>query len=279
MWKKYPHIENLTSVRPTPRILLNKKLLWTLKMDGSNIANYCDNGNPQIGSRNQPHASSDLVNQVTSTEDYPNVVKLLKEYPNVICYTESCRKGRSITGRDFYQRAILYLFDVYDCTAEKFLPYVQVVKLGKKYNIPVVELYKETTHRSMKDLLKFSHHVLEYCQELGIEGMVVKPKRPYTIELFGELHYVQAKVRHRPIEPEEKKIGCGEPILPPIPENEILGSIDKVWQDIGTDKFMDTKIAMPLIAKYVAEARRQHEYSKPKSNLFRLYNEYKERLI
>jgi len=206
---KYPHIPLLISMRPTPRILLGKRLQWTLKEDGECVAIW-ENENVynkekfvQISSRNLLDAKADIVSRVQGSEDYPKVLKLLEEHPQFVLYVEECPKGRSVTGIKTYDRAYLFLFDIYDRSAEQFLPYVAVHQHAFHHKIPVVRLYAETRHRSMKDLLKFKNHVLEHCQAIGEEGMVIKT-------LDKKFGYVQAKVKLDVPEPKLRKISRGE---------------------------------------------------------------------
>jgi len=282
LWK-YPHIPNLLTMKPSPRLLLGRKLFWTIKEDGSCIAIWKDKDIIQISSRNLKIASEDLQNLVKSTEDYKKVLELLKENPNFIVFVEACRKGRSITGITTYDRNILYCFDILDKSSNKFLPYVNVYQHCYHYDIPIVELYAETRHRSMKDLLKFKNHVLEHCNAIKKEGMVIKA---YSIPKDIQAYYqeyrkglLQAKVKLDIPEPTKRKISKGEVILPEIPYSDIMGAIDKVWQEIGTEKFKDKSIAMPLVAKYVNEECKKHLYSFPKKKLFLYYLEYLEKQL
>jgi len=93
------------------------------------------------------------------------------------------------------------------------------------------------------------------------------------------LGYVQAKVKLDVPKAKKKKIDKGDPIYPPIPENEILGAINKANQDLGNEVFKDVSKAMPLIAQYVGEECKKHLYSKPKTKLFILYKEYLSRML
>jgi len=240
-----------------------------------------ERGNIRVSSRNLEVASSDLQALVTRTEEFGKIVSLLKENPTFVIYVEACRKGRSVTGAEEYDKDQLILFDIYDHSTEKFLPYNNAHQHAYHHNIPIVKLYAETRHRSMKDLLKFKNYALAFCKEAGLEGMVIKPRMTKIISKEGyDLGYVQAKVKLDIPEPKKRKIASGEPIYPPIPENEILGAIDKVWQELGTEKFLDVKIAMPAIAVAVGKAQREHLYSKPKGNsLFKYWQEYCERLV
>jgi len=282
-WKyQYPHIPNLLTMKPTPRLLLGRKLYWTEKEDGSCIAVWKENDKLYISSRNQIEASSDLQNLVKRTVDFPQVLELLEENPTFVVYVEGCRKGRSITGIKVYDRDILICFDIFDTNTNKFLPYVNVYQHCFHHKIPVVKLYAETRHTSMKDLLKFKNHVLEYCDAVKVEGMVIKaysvPKKILAYYKEYQKGLLQAKVKLDIPEPVKRKIAKGKPILPPIPEVEIMGAIDKVYQDIGLKQFRDKRIVMPLIAKYVSEECKKHYYSSPKGKLFSYYLKYLERL-
>ena len=285
-WKfRYQSIPNLLSLKPSPRLLLGQRLYWTEKKDGSCMTVWLKGNKIQISSRNLETASQDLQSLVMNSEDYPKVVELLKENPQFVIYIEACKKGRSITGIEVYERNILYLFDIYDRGAEKFLPYVNVYQHGFHHKIPTVKLYAETRHRSMKDLLKFRNHVLGYCEATNIEGMVIKayriPKKYEELKTWREFAggLIQAKVKLDIPEPVKRKISKGQPIYPSIPPNEILGTIDKAWQELGTEKFKDVSIAMPLIARYVGEECKKQLYSSPKRKLFSYYKDYLERLI
>ena len=288
---KYPHIPNLITMRPNPRILLGQRLFWTEKKDGSCITIWMkayhhypqSQSRPIISSRNMETASQDLQSLVKGTEDYPKILKLLEAYPELVIYVEACRKGRSITGIEVYERDTLFLFDIYNSSSKKFLSYVNVHQHAFHFGIPVVKLYAETRHRSMKDLLKFKNHVLGYCEAMKVEGMVIKAyKIPDKIKVYYKEYrkgLIQAKVKLDIPEPTVRKIARGEPILPPMPNNEILGVIDKAWQDLGTEDFKDVSKAMPLIARYVSKECKRELYSKPKTKLFHLYKEYLGRMV
>lgn len=286
---KYPHIPLLLTMRPTLRILLGQRLFWTEKKDGEcvaiweNIRVYKKEKFVQISSRNLIDAKSDIVSRVQASEDYPKVLKLLEENPQFVIYVELCKKGRSVTGIELYDRNYLYVFDIFDKSSGKFLPYVNVHQHCFHHKIPVVALWAETRHRSVKDLLKWKNYALRHCEAVKLEGMVIKAyKIPKSVsEYYKEFKkgLIQAKVKLDIPEPTVRKIGRGEPILPPIPDNEIFGAIDKAWQDLGTDDFNDISKAMPLIAQYVGKECKRHLYSKPKTKLFHLYQEYLERMI
>lgn len=279
---RYPHIPNLLSMKPTPRILLGQKLFWTEKKDGHCMAIWMNNGEIQISSRNLETATQELQSLVKRTEEYPKVLKLLEENPQFVIYVEACGEGRSKTGIEQYERAMLFIFDIYDTYTEKFLSYVNTHQHAFHYNIQIVKLYAETRHRSIRNLLKFRKEVLEYCASIKIEGMVIKAYR--ITERFQKWNtfkggLIQAKVKLDIPDPPKRKITKGEPIYPTIPDVDVMGAIDKVWQELGTEKFRDVRIAMPLVAKAIGEECKNHFYSNPKRKLFSLYQEYLEKLV
>jgi len=280
-WQRYPHIPLLTSLKPNPRILLGQRLFWTEKKDGECVTIWMDDKKEiQLSSRNQVKAASDIQNRVKHSEDYPKVIALLKENPQFQIYVESCKKGRSVTGIETYERDMLFLFDILDMETEKFLPYVNVHQHAYHHKIPVVGLYAETRHKTMKDLLKFKNHVLEHCDAVRIEGMVIKAyKVPERFKGWREFEggLVQAKVKLDVPEPQKRKIAKGEPIYPEMPDSEVFGAISKIEADFGLTG--DPKDDMPRIAEYVKEACKEHLFTNPKRKLFSYYEEYKERMM
>jgi len=202
--------------------------------------------------------------------EYSQIIQLIKDNPNLVVYAELCRKGRSVTGIEYYDHTFLIVFDIYDREAGIFLPYINTHQYCFHYDIPIVKLYARTRHRSMKDLFKFRNHVLEYCESIGLEGMVIK-----TFDKNDK--YIQAKVKLDVPRPVKEKIAKGEPIYPPIPKNEIMGAIAKVEADFGLTG--NPKDDMPRIAEYVKKEMKKHLYSKPKGKkLFEYYREYLERM-
>jgi len=307
---EYPHIPLLLSVKPNIRILLGQELFWTEKKDGSCMGIWLEElkwkkkiditkftgkkgaNNWLIGdkvfalhisSRYKTDAKSDLDSRVRGTEEFSRILNLLHEHPQFVIYVEACKKGRSVTGAEVYKRNCLFVFDIYDKSAEKFLHYVNVYQHCFHWKIPVVKLWAKTSHSSVKDLLKWKNHALKHCKAVHLEGVVIKAyKIPKSISSYFQNYkrgLLQAKVKLDVPEPKKRKIARGQPVYPPIPDNEILGAIDKAWQELGTKKFRDVPTAMPLIARYVGEECKKHLYSSPKKKLIAYYNEYLERLI
>jgi len=280
-WIKYPSIPRVVN---EARTLVRKNLWWTLKEDGSNISIWNNSKDIAISSRNLKTASTDLVSLVKSTSEYEKVINLIHDFPKFQCFTEACREGRSITGAKLYKKPSLFLFDIFNLKTLRFLPFDTVMELGWNYGIPVVGLFKITNHPNIKDLLKFRNYALDHCRAIDMEGMVVKtnpnkvihPK--YNPEFLPPVKaYVLAKAKIDILSQTVKKIARGEIIYPEIKENEVMGAIDKVWQDIGTEKFKDKRLAMPLVAKSVSEECKKHKCSLPSTKLYHFYLLYIER--
>lgn len=277
-WIHYPHIPNLEGSGRLRRSLLGKHLTWTIKEDGQNVTiwirtkKYCKRKQEiVISSHNQEVAATDIQSYVRKSPQYETVLKLLKDFPMYRIICEECTKGPSITGIKTYVEDILFVVDIYNTSEQKYLSYTQVYQTCYHYGLPVVTLYAVTRHRTIKDLIKFAHHVLEYCNTVKDygkdEGMVLK-----TFDENGE--YMMAKVKldiPRPIV--ERRIYDGSPILPPIPKCDIMGAISHVEADYGLDGTPTHD--MPLIAKAVSEECRKHCYSS-RGNLFQFYQNYME---
>jgi len=239
-WKyEYPHIPILGSIKPTPRILLGQRIFWTEKRDGSNIAIWINEDKVQISSRNLIDASSGLVALVKRTEEYSKIVELLQEHPQYIIYVEACRKGKSVTRIETYEKDCLIVFDMYDKSAKKYLSYILVHQYCYHFKIPIVKLWGESRHRSIKNLLKMADEALEYCKEANLEGMVIKAyKVPKNISIYYKEYrkgLIQAKVKLDIPKPKKIRKTRGKPIYPPIPESEVMGAIDKAWQELGEE--------------------------------------------
>lgn len=276
-WEHYPHIPILSTNARLRRSLLGLRLQWTVKEDGENVTiwkrtkKYCKKKQEIIiSSHNQEIAAKDITARVTigCKEDYEKILALIEANPTFRVVTEECLKGGSVTGIKRYEKSILYVVDIFDTSINNFLLYTQVYQYCYHLKIPIVQLYATTRHRTIKDLLKFCNHVLEYCnteKDYGKdEGMVLK-----TFNKDGE--YIQAKVKLDIPQPIVERVREGPPQLPQIPEGEIYGAISHVEADFGLDG--TPQHDMPLIAKSVAEECQKHLYSS-RGNLFIFYQQY-----
>jgi len=293
-FERYPHISILNSSKLC-RMLLGKRLFWTIKEDGECVTIWLKKHTAAskstnvilmlqgknyvkydiiISSRNQEIASQDIQNRVRETDEYSKIVYMLSDNPMFRIVCEECRKGRSVTGIKTYNRDQLFMIDIYDTAQDNYLAYTAMYQQCYHYGIQTVKLYAETRHRTIKDLLKFKNHVLEYCDSQcegkeKEEGMVCT-----TFDDEGQL--LKAKVKLDIPEPKVRKIREGQVILPQIPESEIMGAISKVEADFGLTG--QPKDDMPRIAAEVSKACKEHLYSS-RGNLFQYYKIYLERMI
>jgi hypothetical protein len=276
-FERYQHIPILTSGR-IARSLLGKKLVFTIKEDGENVSIWITKTGRReiihIASRNQEVAAMDIKVRVMRTEEFPKILTMLRDNPMFRVVVEECRKGRSVTGIKTYDRDQLFVIAIYDTVINNYLAETLMYQTTYHYGLKdqTVKMYAETRHRTIKDLLKFKNHVLEYCDSVKEEGMVCK-----TFDDDGEI--IMAKVKLDIPIPKIVKIREGPPIYPSMPDGEVSNSIDKAYQELGDEKFKEVKFAMPLIAKYVGEAAKEHLYSSPKDKLFNYYKEFLERYV
>jgi hypothetical protein len=61
-------------------------------------------------------------------------------------------------------------------------------------------------------------------------------------------------------------------VLPPLPQSEVTGAIEKVYADLGQD-FFDVRIAMKQVAEYVSAEQKKHNCTKPEKPIFESYKE------
>lgn len=277
-WVRYPHIPILTTNPRLKRKLLGLRLYFTLKDDGQNVTiwkrrkKYCKKKTELvISSHNQEIAAKDITARVINAPEYPIILKLIEDNPTFRVVVEEVAKGASITGIRRYEKDSLIVVDIFDTALNNYLPYTIVYQHCYHYKLPVVKLYATTRHRTITDLNKFIHHVLEYCDAVKDygkdEGVVVK-----TFNEDGE--YIQAKVKLDLPSPIVERIREGPPKLPQIPKSEIMGAISHTEADFGLTG--EPAHDMPLIAKAVSEECRRHLYSS-RGNLFVFYKEYMEK--
>jgi len=106
------------------------------------------------------------------------------------------------------------------------------------------------------------------AREEGREGVVYK-----TYEGGKKISY-KARLDVPDMKRVEVDIDPERPKLPELPEAEIMNEIQKVLEELGLEQFRDKKVAMPLIAQYVAAECKARYCSTPKG----LYTYYLKKL-
>ncbi len=273
--KDYPDMGRISTLYNSPQILLGEELYWTEKRDGSQLRIAHREGVIQIGSHNMENASEQFQNYLKQTEQYPALEELLKdtnghaENPlanfdiGATIFGELLSKGKSPARFEYHDKYEFILFDIWSEKDQRFLPYNAVYAYAQHYGLPIVEAFAMTRHTTLESLYSYRDEMLILCKEKSREGVVIKD---YSNQVFVKEKLDMPKI-------ERVKIEQGTPVLPKLPESDVMGAIAKVHTDIGVD-FIDKTKAMPMIARYVAREMEIHKCSKPIKNLFFYYQQY-----
>jgi hypothetical protein len=273
--KSYPELNRIALLYPSPQILLGEEISWTEKRDGSQLRIVLTDGQLQIATHHQDEASEQFVNYFKQTEQAMGIEQLLKD-SNGLCdnptanfnigaviFGELLCKGKSPARFETHDKYEFVIFDIYSQKAERFLPYNNAYQYAYHYTLPIVECWAITRHVTLESLMAYRDEMLILAKEKGREGVVLKS---YRNQIFAKEKLDIPIIKRVEIED-------GIPRNPKLPDSEVMGAIAKVHSDIG-EAFMDKKIAMPAIAKYVSEEQGKHLCSKPEQSLFSYYQKY-----
>ena len=265
-WKKYTDLEPIRRLRYEGRELLGNRILLTEKRDGSNISLWLDeNKQIRISSHNLEVADNSLQNSMKSMPEYPKIVELLNdEYQgNIVVYGELlyCVGPTRIEPKRKNRHWIL--FDVYDCDAQRYMPYNWVYQLAYHYKIPVVDIVDDFIPESDGELFAHIEEAKKWCKRHRREGVVGKD---YHNQVF-----FKEKI-DLPKRPKLKDPNQVKPQYPPMPEEKIMRALMHSFDEVGEENWKDVKIAMPIVARHISTEAREHFYEVPK-NLYRYYIE------
>lgn len=240
---------------------------WSRKHDGSNISLLFHKGFPIFYTHHQkaiPQVEVEVKGLLKPIMD--NLKELLGE--RYIIYFELMRKGKSPAGYENYEESQILAFDLYDMEEEHWVdPAVSKIRF-KTYNIPYIPLYAYTTPSTIESFESTIDEMLELAKVLGWEGFIAKWMHK------GDMYAVKVKVEHKyPKKPKEKRRRILDE-RPQLELSEVTGAIERVFNEVGTEKFRDKKVAMPLIAKAVGIEERKHR----KKNRYPIFALYLERL-
>ena len=269
---RYPSLNRILMRYPNPETFLGHMIYWQEKRDGSNIGVYLNRtGDLALRSRNMDVASGDFRRIFLETDEAEKVKELLiymQDDWNEECvvFGELLVKGKSPTRTEMHEKHEFVVFDIWSSKAGGFVPYMLVHQHCYHFDISIVELYGTSRHVTLDSLLKFRDEMLEIAKKSGREGVVGK-----TYEKGTMYQYFKEKLDSPKLERLPSHIEEGTPILPSLPESEILGGLDKVLVDIGFEAFMNVKKAMPAFAKYVGIECRKHNCCRPERKLFSYY--------
>ena len=277
---KYPSIERVEDIYPHPSVVFRQSTWWCKKYDGSCLSVWLDDdNNVRISSRNIIDASDDIKSAMLRTDEYPKIVELLKNNPSFILFGELLMMGRSPARFELHEKEEFIGFDIIDKNLidpssikhpTGWMSIPLAYQYYYQYGIKTPELIIETdekTINTMDELYQMCDHAKARAIELNIEGLVGKTTN-------GQFRWKVKTDRPTPLERFEKN-QASEEILPPLPDSEAFGAVDKVFVDIGFPDFDNPSIAMPKIAAYIEREMVNHRYGKPRLNFFYYFSEYK----
>lgn len=257
---KYPSLTTISRIYPQPEILLGKSVLWERKYDGSNIRLYVDkDDNLLCGSRNSEIASEDTYTSLFRTGCIDSIRELLLDEKyggrnESILFAELLSKGRSPTQIEMHDKDDMIIFDMYGSDG-RWKSYVRLYQKCHQFKLPITETLGSSYHTTMQSLYRYRDEMLNACKVRNIEGVVGKTHSLLETKIplwFKEKIDLFSVGKKDPLEKREKNV------LPLLPNSEIMGAIEKVYADIGWERFRDIRIAMPLCAQYINEESKKH---------------------
>ncbi len=274
---KYPELNRISLLYPSPQVLLGEDIYWTEKRDGSQLRVALVDGEVKLSTHHQEEASGLFKGYFQQTEQAEGVKELLRDTnglcPNPVAdfnfgsviFGELLSKGKSPARFETHDKYEFIIFDIWSLKDDEFLPYPAVYQYAYHYHLPVVDCWAMTRHVNMDSLMSMRDEMLLKAKEKGREGVVLKN---YRNQIFAKEKLDVPKIERVVVED-------GAPKLPPLPDSEVLGAIAKAHADLG-EQFTDKRQAMPLVAKYVAEEQDKHLCSRPIQSLFSYYQKYME---
>ncbi len=166
--------------------LLNVPIVFTTKMDGSNVCLH----STFVAARNglsAEHIRFDLLKAMHS--------KIKHEIPsNIIIFGEWLYAKHSIhyTNLSDY----LQLFAVYDTITHQFFEWEQVESWAEKLRCTTVPVLKKTKISNKFELIAVIKSINDYVINKGGEGIVVRNSFPFHISKFSENVMKMVRVNH-----------------------------------------------------------------------------------
>ena len=268
---KYPSLTTIASQYPSPYVLLGKEIVYQKKYDGSNLRIYINtDGKLEVGSRNMDIASDQFRAYFKSTAQFEGVNELLLDAQNwgdtYVVFGELLIKGKSPTKVETHEETSFVMFDIWSNKMGGFVNYTKVHQEAHHNGLPVAELWGTCNVNTLESLLAFRDQMLQKSVDEHCEGTVGKTWNGAESRYFKEKNDLPRYSRVVRVEE------LGKVVLPPLPDSEAQGAVDKSFVDLGAD-FFDVKKAMPVIAEYVKVECKKHWCSPPARKLFEYYQE------
>jgi hypothetical protein len=273
---RYPDLDRIMNLKPNPHILLGKEVVWECKRDGSNLRLYLDqDGKLVAGSRNMDIASEQFQKYFAATPQYTAVDELLRDAEQwndaYVVVGELLIKGKSPTKIEYHDDHSFVLFDIWSAKTGGFVNYTKKHQEAYHYGIPIAELWGTCNVNTLESLLAFRDQMLQKSLDEHREGVVLK--------YVNGVEFIYAKEKNDTprYEAVARVEETGKIVLPPLPDSELCGAIEKAYTDTG-DGFFDVSKAMPLIAQYVKIEQQKHNSAPPVRKLFEAYKSRVEEL-
>lgn len=271
---KYPELDSIERLKPNPEILLGKEIVWQEKRDGSNLGvRLSESDDLEARTRRRKNASEDFFNAFINTEEAEKVRELLVDLKHnyndeCVVFGELLREGKSPTKVEFHEKDSFVVFDIWSSKMGDFVTYTLVHQHCYNYGIPVVSLYGVSKHVTIESLYSFRDKMLDTAKESCREGVVGKTYERGKKDIYFKARLDTPKYHKKPRHIEEGVI-----VLPPLPDSEVLGALNKVFVDYDID-VDDKRKVMPIFAKYVSEECEKHNCGKPEKSLYSYYLDF-----
>lgn len=195
------------------------------KVDGANVSIWLEDGVLKMGSRTRVLKDDESFNGFVSyVKEHEGINALLAFRPELRLYGEWLVRHTIAYKETAYKK--MYLFDVFDQTAEKSLTAEEVKLLGEQYNIPTVPMHGTFENPTAESLQEFVGKT-----EFGDRGEGIVVKNYGFVNGFGDM--VFAKVVTQEFK-EDNAVTFG-----------------------GNNKFSDTYHEMWVVNKFMTLARVQ----------------------
>lgn len=299
----YPDLDSIRQLRNSGRELLGTFLYATEKRDGSNMTiwvrefpndlPYASGVVIQISSRNTTYycltcqkvwgnkeehvtktghtefipdiAESTLNSRVKQAKSWKGVEQMLKDNPTWVVFAESIPAGRGPTRIEpAHKNTDLVVFDIWE--GGRFFSYNFLYQQCYHYKVPVVKLIGQGTFSSIEQLNMWVKDLLGWSRRHRREGVVIKAYGAET-QVFAK-EKIDMPERPKFVHSSDRGVE-----LPPLPDSEIYGAIDKVFADNGIEFLRDKTKAMPTIARYVEYEAKKHLCRSPR-NMYSYYVTY-----
>src|SRR5439155_5552903 len=106
------------------------------------------------------------------------------------------------------------------------VPYTMLYQLAKHHKVPIVELLGDGRFSTLEELKSWIGEMLKWCKRHRREGVVIK--------CFDTEPQVYSKEKiDMPKRPKFSKTVGGGVVLPPLPDSEVNGALNKLFADFG----------------------------------------------